>query len=253
MSKLYLTVIIPCYNEAENIKRGVLKDVRRFLITKKFEWEVIISDDGSVDGSKKLISRQIKSWENFKLQRNEHGGKPFALWQGIKEAKGEYILFSDMDQSTPIEELDKLLPGIKDGFDVVIGSRGLQRKHFPLYRKLGAVVFITLRKSLILSDINDTQCGFKLFKRDLVVNAFPKLEFLRNRRSVKGWKVTSFDVELLHIIEKMGGKVKEVRVRWHDTDVSKGKGGSLQRYFNESKEMFAQIIRVKWNDMRGYY
>jgi dolichyl-phosphate beta-glucosyltransferase len=253
MKNIFLSVIIPCYNEAENISRGVLKDVRRYLKTKDSKWEVIISDDGSIDESKALIKKQIKSWKHFKLLENEHGGKPYALWQGIKKAKGKYILFSDMDQSTPIDELDRLLPGLKEDFDVIIGSRGLQRKQFPLYRKIGAVVFISLRKSLILSDINDTQCGFKLFKHDMVAKAFPKLEFLRNRKTVKGWKVTSFDVELLHIIEKMGGKIKEVRVKWHDADVSKSKGGSLNRYFNESKEMFTQIIRVKWNDVKGYY
>jgi glycosyltransferase involved in cell wall biosynthesis len=249
----YLSVIIPCYNEAANLKRGVLSEVHKFLKSKKFSWEVIVSDDGSTDESKKLVKKQIKGWKNFHFLENSHGGKPSALLHGIKKAKGEYVLFTDMDQSTPIRELDKLLPFIKGGYEVVIGSRGVSRENFPFYRKLGAVVFIGLRKALILSDINDTQCGFKLFKRKIVSRVFPKLEFFRVKQRVRGWKVTSFDVELLHIIDTLGHKIKEVVVEWNDEDTSGSKGGSLARYIRESWEMFSQILRVKVNDMKGFY
>ena len=129
----------------------------------------------------------------------------------------------------------------------------MKRKNFPLYRKLGALVFMYIRKAFVLSDIDDTQCGFKLFERNLVKKVFPKLEFFKKNKKAKGWTVTSWDVELLHIIEKMGKKIMEVKVIWEDTDISSSKGGSFGRYFKESKDMLFQIIRVKLNDLRGMY
>ena len=251
MSK-YLTIIIPCYNEEANLKRGVLKEVADFLHKKKFSWEVIISDDGSTDQSREIIKKIISSEPNFKMLQVPHGGKPAALLEGIKKALGRYILFTDMDQSTPVVELDKLLPYLKS-FDVVIGSRGTVRKNFPFYRRIGANVFMSIRRLLILREISDTQCGFKLFEAKALKKAFPKLEFFKRQKKVKGWKVTSFDVELLHIIKKMGKSIKEITVVWDDKDVSLGKGSYLGRYLKESKDMFKQIIRVKLNDLRGEY
>lgn len=253
MKELFLSVVIPSYNEERNLERGVLREVYDFLKTKKFSWEVIISDDGSSDNSLRIVKDQIKEFDHFKVLENPHGGKPSALNFGIEAAQGKYILFTDMDQSTPIRELDKLLPFVNEGKKVVIGSRGISRKNFPFYRRLGSIVFMQFRKSFVLSDINDTQCGFKLFDRKLVAQAFPKLEFFRHDQEAVGWKVTSYDVELLHIIEKLGATIAEVRVIWKDADVSKTKGGGISRYFRESKEMFMQILRVKLNDMKGMY
>jgi len=253
MEKVFLSVVIPCFNEEANLRRGVLKEINDLLNKKNFAWEVIVSDDSSSDKSRGMVAEEIKSWSNFKLLENPHGGKPAALLSGIKKARGEYILFTDMDQSTPIGELDKLLPYSKKGYEIVIGSRGLVRKNFPLYRRLGAVAFMTLRRSLILPEISDTQCGFKLFNSKALKEAFPKLEFFGKKEKVSGWKVTSFDVELLHILKGMGYKIAEVPVSWDDKDISKGKGGGLGRYIRESREMFGQIMRVKLNEIRGRY
>lgn len=253
MSKFYLSVVIPCYNEEANLKRGVLKEVYDFLKKQDFSWEVLVSDDGSSDKSREIVKREIKKLKNFKLLENPHGGKPSALSFGIKKARGEYILFTDMDQSTPIGELAKLLPFTKHGYGAIIGSRGLTRKDFPIYRKAGAIVFAGVRKILILPEITDTQCGFKLFKSAVVKKAFPRLEFFRVKEKVTGWKVTSYDVELLFLIKKMGEKIKEVVVKWQDRDVSKSKGGGMGQYFKESREMLMQILRVKLNQYRGLY
>jgi dolichyl-phosphate beta-glucosyltransferase len=247
-----LSVIIPCYNEEENIKRGVLSEIYSYISEKKFWWEVIISDDGSTDSSKSLVKKLSKDYKGWKVLDNPHKGKPLAIYAGLKKAKGEYVLFADMDQSTPISELDKLLPFVGD-FEVVIGSRGIERKEFPLYRKMGSAIFMNFRKMMLLPEIKDTQCGFKLFRRSVVLEAFPHLEFLKTSKKAKGWMVTSYDVELLHIIKKLGYKIKEVVVEWLDRDTSTSKGGSLEKYFKESKSMASQIIRVKLNDVRGLY
>ncbi len=249
----FLTVVIPCYNEEKNLKRHTLSEVCEFLLKLKFNWEVLISDDGSTDKSRELVKEQIKNYRNFRIIENPHGGKPSAVWHGIKESKGKYILFSDMDQSTPIAELNKLLPFIDNKVGAVIGSRGLIRKNFPWYRSLGSILFMAFRKLLILPEIDDTQCGFKLFDHKVVQKVFPHLQFFKNKNNSKGWSVTSFDVELLHMIKKVGYKIEEVPVDWEDNDISESKGGGLGRYFKESKEMFLQIFRVKINDMRGLY
>lgn len=251
--KPYLSVVIPAYNERDNLKRGVLSEVFKFLEKKEFSWEVIVSDDGSTDGSRDLVKKQIKKWKNFKLLENPHGGKPSALCYGIKAADGKYLLFTDMDQSTPISEFDKLRPSLEGEYDAVIGSRGLQRKNFPVYRRIGSIVFMAIRKLFILPEINDTQCGFKLFRASVVKKAFPKLEFFRKKGQVEGWRVTSYDVELLHIIKKMGKRIREVGVDWEEKGVDKKREGSLGRYVRESKEMLFEIIKVKLNDLHGTY
>jgi dolichyl-phosphate beta-glucosyltransferase len=158
---MYLSVLIPMYNEKENLERGVLAKVENFMRRQKFAWEVIISDDGSTDNSLELAKNLVKDRPSFRVLTNGHGGKPHALWQAIKKAKGEYVLFDDMDQSTPIDELKKLLPFFRD-HQVIIGSRGIQRRDYPLLRRLGSAVFLVARKLMLLGQINDTQCGFKV-------------------------------------------------------------------------------------------
>lgn len=249
MSEIYLSVVIPCYNETENLQRGVLDEVNDFLTKQEFSWEVIIADDGSTDESREIIERQIKNKEHFRLIENPHGGKPSAVWGGIKNSGGEYVLFTDMDQSTPIKEILRLTPYFKE-YKVVIGSRGMERENFSILRKIGSSVFRIVRKLMMLRDIDDTQCGFKAFRTDVAQKIFPMLQFFKEEKTVKGWKVTSFDVELLFIAEKLGFKVKEVPVEWKDRDVAKGKKKS---YLKESKEMLMQILRVKLNDLRGLY
>lgn len=249
MSEIFLSIIIPCYNEKENLQRGVLSEVYDYLIAQGFKWEVIISDDGSGDSSVELIKEEIKNKNGLTLLKNEHGGKPAAIWQGIKKAKGSFILFTDMDQSTPISELHKVIPCFKE-YQVVIGSRGLERKNSSALRQVGSAAFRNFRKLILLRDINDTQCGFKAFQTKVAREIFPKLEFFKKKNLAKGWKVTSFDVELLFIAEKLGYRIKEVPVEWEDRDVSRGKQRS---YLKESLEMLEQIIRVKINDLKGIY
>lgn len=248
-NKPYLSIVIPCFNESENLKTGVLDEVNDFLKKQKFTWEVIISDDGSTDDSREIVKKQIKDKKDFRLVENPHGGKPSAVWGGIQKSIGEYVLFTDMDQSAPIQEVLKLKPYFKE-YEVVIGSRGGERENFNLIRKLGSTVFRLFRKALMLRKIDDTQCGFKEFRADVARKIFPMLQFFKKEKVVKGWKVTSFDVELLFLAQKFGYKIKEVPVVWKDRDVAKGKQKS---YFKESKEMLLQIMRVKLNDLRGLY
>jgi dolichyl-phosphate beta-glucosyltransferase len=245
-SAIDLSVIIPCYNEHENLNHGVLDEVWNFLRTLTLTWELVISDDGSTDDSLKLIEKFMKDKPQVRLLKNQHGGKPAAVYSGIATAQGEYSLFTDMDQSTPIRELKKLLPYFHQ-YQVIIGSRR-DRKNSPLYRRLGSKVFQIVRRSLILPDVHDTQCGFKVFETSLAREIFPKLESIRAGTKITGWKVSSFDIELLYLAELRQQKIKEVIVNWEDRDRAKSKN---KNYWNESKEMLIQILKVKWRALRG--
>lgn len=250
-----ISVIIPCYNEEKNLEAGVLDQVREYLRTQTYTWEVIVVDDGSTDNSKSLAERFVEDKENFALYGIPHGTKPAAIWKGIQQARGDWVLFADMDQSTPIGELDKLLPWAGQGYDVVIGSRGMTREGFSVLRKVGSAVFRMLRGAFLLRGIQDTQCGFKLFRRQVATRLFPRLEFFKREARPSGWKVTAYDVELLHLCEKAGYTIVEVAVEWWNRDRSdtKGRSGEFARYMTESVDMAKQVIRVTRNQLRGLY
>lgn len=250
-----LSIIIPNYNEKENLQAGSLEGVAAYLSKAKFSWEVIISDDGSTDGSRELVEEFVKKQKSlpanrrgFRLLKNAHGGKAAAINAGVSAAKGEIILFTDMDQSTPIKEVEKLLPYYDEGYDVVFGSRGKARNNFPIMRQITSWGFRAFRQLFLLSHITDTQCGFKSFKNATAKKLFPKLSVLRQKAS--GWTVSAFDVELLFLAEKAGYKLKEVDVEWSQQDISTGKGNKLVK---ESIDMLKQIITVKVNDLKGLY
>lgn len=245
-----VTILIPNYNEIENVKRGVLSDILRYMKKQKYSYEILISDDGSTDTSVLAIKEFVGQYPEIKIIYNQHAGKPYALRSGISEAKGKYVLLTDMDQSTPISELDKLLPWTTKGYDVVIGSRGSRRTDSTPIRQLASVVFLLVRRMILLPEIHDTQCGFKLIETKLANKIFSRMRLFGRVNKVSGWKVTAYDVELLHLAKKLGAKIKEVRVIWKNEDTSSGKS---RNFVKESIEMLFEIMRVRVNDMLGKY
>lgn len=250
MKQPKVSVIIPNYNEKENLKRGVLQEMADFLKTANFNWEVIINDDGSTDGSLKILQDFIKQNKGFKLIKARHGGKAQGLWNGIQKAQGEIVLFTDMDQSTPLKEINQLLPWYKNGFNLVFGSRGKARKNFPPVRQLTSWGFRVVRQLFLLKNVVDTQCGFKSLQRQVALEIFPQLSVIKNKQTAKGWTVSAYDVELLFLAQKKGYKLKEVDVRWQDQDTSTTKS---KNFVTESVDMLKQILTVKFNDLRGRY
>ncbi|MDD4026863.1 MAG: glycosyltransferase [Candidatus Shapirobacteria bacterium] len=248
-----ISIIIPCYNEENNLKNGVLDEVYSFLKTQEFNWEVIICNDESTDNSFKLVKEFSSKHTGFRVLNLPHGGKPSAVWGGIKEAKYPLILFTDMDQSTPLKEINKLLPFFDKGFDIVIGSRGVSREGNSLIRKIMARGFLFGRRLVLLPKIIDTQCGFKAFKTDVAKKTFPNLQFFKDKNDKKGWRVSAFDVELLFMAQKWGYKIKEVEVDWKNEDLSTTKGDDSTRFQKESKQMLQEIVRVIKNNLQGVY
>lgn len=252
-----LSVVIPSYNETENLRRGVLNEVKSYLEKQKYSWEVIVSEDESPDFESRRLAREFcEKNKNFKFLQNPHGGKLMAVWAGVKQAQGKTVLFTDMDQSTPISEAEKLLPYFNQNFDVVIGSRGTARKNFSPFRLLASGVFRTFRRTILLPRIVDTQAGFKAFSKDAAMKVFPKLEALgKGSGKAVGWTVGSWDCELLFVADKLGYKIKEVPILWEDRDesVAKAKERKQGKFVKESIDMLKQIFRVRVNDLRGFY
>ncbi len=250
MSKVFLSVVIPSYDEMANLQKGVLDKVEHFLSKKQFLYEVIIVDDGSTDGSVDFVKKFSANNPNFKLIENSHLGKAGAVTTGVLNSKGDYVLFSDMDQATPIEEINKLLPYFAEGYDIVIGSRKSQRKGSPWTRKLMAKGMVILRTILVgIHGISDTQCGFKMFKKDPAQKLFKIINKLHNNfNTISGSNVSAgFDVELLFIAENLGYKIKEVPVDWLYVET---------RRVNPLKDSIAgviDLIKIKIKDLRGEY
>lgn len=250
VSKIFLSVVIPSFNEMANLQKGVLDKVDGFLKKKKFEYEVIVVDDGSNDGSVEFVEKFTKEHLQFKLQKNSHLGKAGAVTAGVLASEGKCVLFTDMDQATPIEEVDKLLPYFEEGYDIVIGSRKTMRKGSPMTRQIISRAAIVLRKVIVgLSEISDTQCGFKAFKSDVAKELFGRINKVHNGfRKISGSDVTfGFDVELLYLGKQMGYAIKEVPINWLYVET---------RRVNPVKDSIyglVELIKVRMNAEGGKY
>lgn len=233
-----------------NLQKGVLEKVDRFLSKKGYTYEVIVVDDGSKDGSVEFIEQFVKDNPNFRLLKNPHLGKAGAVTNGMLAAKGDYTLFTDMDQATPIEEVEKLLPFFEKGYDIVIGSRNTQRKGAPLIRLFISRSNIILRKLIVgVRDISDTQCGFKMFRKDVSKKLFAKIKDIHHGfNAISGSSISSgFDVELLYIAERMGYQIKEVSVHWLYVET---------RRVNPVTDSIAgvrELLTIKLNALKGIY
>lgn len=233
-----------------NLQKGVLEKVKAFLDKKKFPYEVIIVDDGSQDGSVEFVSHFVRENKSFRLIQNQHTGKAGAVTAGMLTAKGQYRLFTDMDQATPIEEVDKILPFFEKGYDVVIGSRMGRRKGSPIIRRFISKANVVLRTMLVgLAEITDTQCGFKAFSSDASEKLFTRLSNLHNGyQHISGSSVASgFDVELLFLAEKYGYKIKEVPVEWLYVETRR------VNPLTDSIDGVKALLEIRINKIKGLY
>src|SRR6185369_9379442 len=201
-SDIFLSIVIPSYNESQNIARGVLDRTIEYLAKQDFSWELILSDDGSTDGTSEHLDMFAKKNRNISVIHNTHRGKGPTVFAGMQIAKGKLRLFSDFDQATPIEELEKLLPFFHRGYDVVIGSRevqGAKREREPIHRHIMGRVFNVAVKTVAIKGIQDTQCGFKMFTAEAVKTLFPLLYIYKPGAARSDSYTGAFDVELLYI------------------------------------------------------
>jgi len=236
----YISVVIPAYNEALRI--GVtLREIALFLSLIEEETEIIIVNDGSTDGTELIIRRfmaNLNDMTRFKTQviylnEKTNRGKGFALRKGLMEATGRYVLFTDADNSTSIRETNKLLPYVKSDYDIAIGSRSIAGsvliKRQTYIRQMMGKIFNLFVRLCVLKGFIDTQCGFKLFRREAVRSIIPKSK-------IDGF---AFDVEILYIARKSDFKVIEVPITWENHPDSRVK------LFSSSYRMLKDLLTIK--------
>ncbi len=240
-----LTVVIPAFNEAKNIESTV-NEVTSFLTGKGYSYEVIIVDDGSKDDTLDIVKRYktVNSNGNIKILENIFNrGKGYAVRNGIMQATGDYILFMDADNSTRIFELERMLPGFKDGYDIVIGSRRLKNIpgniviSQPSYRHILGEIYIFLSRLFFKIGVRDYNCGFKMFKNNVAKKVFSK-------QRMNDW---SFDLETLFLAEKYNFKIKELPVNWKHCE------GSKVRPILDGIKSFISLFKIKVNDISKKY
>lgn len=238
---MHLSIIIPTYNEAGKIVKN-LNSIRDYLSRQNYDWEVIVVNDGSTNNTAELVSEFIEKNKGFRLIDNkENRGKGYVVRQGMLEAKGNFRLFADADGSTSIDHLDKFLPYIGQGYDIVIGSIEVEGakifEHAQWYRRwLGRVSKYLIRFMTGLWDIHDTQRGFKLFTAKAAEDIFSKVKIDR----------FGFDFEVLALAVKKGYKIKELPVVWLNPS---GSTVSIKSYFATFKE----LVKVRLNLWSGKY
>ena len=238
MSEPFLSVVIPAYNEAGRIHSS-LEAIRAYLRGKNFSSELTVVDDGSTDDTVQVVARHP---EVRVLPNDRNHGKGFSVRHGVLEARGEFILFTDADLSAPIEEADKLLAALESsGADVAVGSRALQREligiHQSRFREWGGRFFNLLVRIFTGLRLQDTQCGFKLFRRETTRRAF-------ELQRVEGF---GFDPELLFLIQRLGGKIVEVPVRWNNDPATR------VHYLRDSLLMILDLLVLRWRALTGQY
>jgi len=256
---MYLSVIIPAYNEEKRLSK-TLEEIDKYLSKQRvaeasphlppcsasphsvYDYEILVVNDGSKDKTAQVIRDRVSVIQNLRLIDNKkNNGKGYVVRQGMLEAKGEYRIFTDADNSTSIDQVEKMWPYFEAGFDIVFGSRDakgaiLNPPQSPLRRFLGeAFGFLT---NLIVGTwgIADSQCGFKCFTKKAAENIFPKCKINR----------FAFDPEFFVIAKKLGYKIKEIPVYWENDPESKVK-------FKWMVNMGLDLLKIRWNIITKKY
>ncbi|OHB69459.1 MAG: hypothetical protein A2W23_04135 [Planctomycetes bacterium RBG_16_43_13] len=236
-----LSIVLPCYNEETNIESAINR-IYGYLSNIGYAFEIITVDDGSTDGTAHLIeeiSRKIKEIRMIHYVANR--GKGYAVRIGMLSAIFDKVLFLDCDMAVPIEELDKFIPYIEKGYDIVVGSKRLAgseliKKESPLREFLGRG-FVSVSNLILGTRATDITRGFKLFKRNIAREIF-------SRQRLERW---GFDAEILFIAQKRGYKIKEVPVSF-----SHGRNSKV----NVARDILYslwELLIIRYNDLKGVY
>ncbi len=238
--RYYLSIVIPAYNEAKRIG-STLEHILEFMAKKEYDYEIIVVDDGSKDNTCEVVKEKTRDTKARILVNEVNQGKGYTVSRGVLAAEGEYVLFSDADESTPISELDKLMEAVKQGYDIAIGSRAVDRSTVEVpqawLRDMMGRTFNLIVRAVVIGGIKDTQCGFKLFRAEAAKKIFP-------RQRITGF---SFDVESLFLARKFGYKIVEIPVRWINSPAS------TVHPIRDSARMFRDVLRIRWMDLKGLY
>ena len=235
----FLSIVIPAYNEERRLPTSLEKIVA-FVTRQLFDVEVVVVDDGSEDATAALVEEFQTRHPFITLIRNPHRGKGYAVKTGMLAGRGEYLFLCDADLSMPIEQVMRFLPPCREDYDVAIGSReigGARRYGEPGYRHLMGRVFNLIVRLFAVRGFQDTQCGFKSFRRTAARDIF-------SRQTMDGF---GFDVEVLFIAQQRGYRIIEVPIDWFHV------ANSRIHPLRDTFKMFRDVVQVRWNDWRGLY
>jgi dolichyl-phosphate beta-glucosyltransferase len=229
-----LSVVIPCYNEQDRLPRTV-ETIKRYLADRGIEYELILADDGSRDSTQDVIAKAMEGAPQVRTVKLPHNrGKGRALAEGVAISRGERVLLTDADLSTPIDELAKLEAALDGGAGVAIASRAIKGSRVelsqPVYRVLMGKTFNLIVQALLLPGIWDTQCGFKLFTGELARSVFADLK-------TDGF---GYDPEALHLAQRRGQRIAEVPVVWRNSAPTK------VAPIRHSLDMFKDVIKTRF-------
>lgn len=236
-----LSIVIPAYNEERRLALS-LEKLDAFIQSENLNAEIIVVDDGSTDGTVRLVMRAMQEKPYLRLLQNHiNRGKGYSVRRGVEAALGDTVLLTDADLSVPMKELPKLMSALEQGADIAIGSRGIdaggQRVWAPWHRQICSAGFKIVVQSVLGLHFEDTQCGFKLFKRKAA-----RLIFSRQR--IERW---GFDPEVLMLAERFCFVVKEIGVEAiHDN-------GSRLNVVSDSFSMLCEVLKIRYNLLFGTY
>ncbi len=236
-----ISIVIPAYNEALRIEQ-TLKRVLGCVASQGWQAEVLVVDDGSTDETCDLVQRYMQSYPELHLIHNPgNRGKGYSVRNGLLQAVGEFVMFTDADLSAPMEEADHLFDALEAGADVAIGSRWLDRsrqtQHQPIYRRFFGRCFNGVTRLVMNLPYADTQCGFKAFRR-------PAAQLIFRLQRVERW---GFDPEILFIARRLGFTIREVPVSWGHDERSK------MSYLRDGAKMLEEMAVIRTNSLLGRY
>ncbi|GAC1433281.1 MAG: glycosyltransferase family 2 protein [Acidobacteriaceae bacterium] len=241
MARPHLSIVIPAYNESARIE-ATLERVLNCVQTQGWDAEVLVVDDGSRDTTPQIVQRWMQDHPRLHLVQNAgNRGKGYSVRNGLLQAAGDIVMFTDADLSAPMEEAERLLEAIAQGADVAIGSRwldkGRQTTHQPMYRRFFGRCFNAVTRLIMGLPFHDTQCGFKAFRR-------PVAQVIFRLQRIERW---GFDPEILFIARKLGYRIEEVPVTWgHDER-------SRMSYLKDGMKMLEEMAVIRSNSLAGRY
>jgi len=241
MSHPKLSIVIPAFNESARIE-ATLERVMECVETQGWDAEVLVVDDGSRDRTAAIVEQWMYRFPRLHLVKNPgNRGKGYSVRNGLLQAAGDIVMFTDADLSAPMEEANRLIAAIDGGADVAIGSRWMERArqtiHQPLYRQFFGRCFNWITRTVMGLPFKDTQCGFKAFKR-------PAAQVIFRLQTIERW---GFDPELLFIARKLKYRIEEVPVTWgHDER-------SRMSYLKDGMKMLEEMAVIRYNSIAGQY
>jgi glycosyltransferase involved in cell wall biosynthesis len=236
-----LSIIIPSYNEEVRLP-GTLQRIAEYLPTLRMRTEVLVVDDGSTDRTAAVAESFHGKLTGLRVLSNgTNRGKGYSVRHGMLEAQGDMVLFTDADLSAPIEEAEKLLRPLNNGYDVAIGSRAMDRSLIStrqsIFRETAGIIFNKIVRIVLRLPFVDTQCGFKAFRRE-------RCRIIFEQQRIEGF---GFDPELLYLARHYGLRAIEIPVRWGHSEATK------VNMLGDSLKMFGDIFTIRWNAMSGRY